>query len=613
MVGNEGNMKRYILFGAGEYGRHAVQVFGKENIAYFVDNDDTLWGQEIEGISVRSPDILREPQNDCMVVITVGERYEKIIRRQLEQDLSIFEYTMLRQEQQRITLEKIQNRSDYIATYRKAIHWIEDHTIADRGICVSSDQMRPYPEVTGYFIPSLLRWGYRDLAILYTKWLCGIQKPDGCWYDSFDQRPYVFDTAQVLKGLLAIRDILPELDNHIICGCEWLISKVQENGRLPMADRDKWDDTRGWSSELIHLYCLSPLYEAAKIYDRREFAEAADRIRAYYLTNYKNKMLDFSLLSHFYAYVVEALLDIGEDDLAREAMDRVAKLQTKDGAVPGMRDAGWVCSTGLFQFALIWFRQGDLEHGNKAFSYACRLQNDSGGWFGSYPSETDTNNTYFPAGEISWANKFFLDALYYKNKAEFERQSGSFKDTISGDDERYQFIAKIVDVGVINENIKITEEKYVADIGCGKGAYLKNLNRVYPNNQYFAVDISESVMSYIGLENVTMQQGTLTNIPFPNDTFDMVYACESMEHAVDISSAIREMCRVTKSGGVVAIVDKNIEALGRLEIEEWEQWFNVEKLVDELKIYCREVYIERDLGYEQSADGLFAGWAGTVR
>lgn len=39
----------------------------------------------------------------------------------------------------------------------------------------------------------------------------------------------------------------------------------------------------------------------------------------------------------------------------------------------------WVCSTGLFQLALVWFRLGELERGNKAFSHACKLQNASGG------------------------------------------------------------------------------------------------------------------------------------------------------------------------------------------------------------------------------------------
>lgn len=43
------------------------------------------------------------------------------------------------------------------------------------------------------------------------------------------------------------------------------------------------------------------------------------------------------------------------------------------------------------------------------FNYACKLQNKSGGWYGSYLSEENENeiNTYFPNSEISWAVKYF--------------------------------------------------------------------------------------------------------------------------------------------------------------------------------------------------------------
>ena len=79
--------------------------------------------------------------------------------------------------------------------------------------------------------------------------------------------------------------------------------------------------------------------------------------------------MDFSLLSHFYAYVMEGLLDMGEERLVREAMDNLAKYQSGDGAVPAFYDTNWVCSTGLFQLALVWFRLGDTERGNNQLGF----------------------------------------------------------------------------------------------------------------------------------------------------------------------------------------------------------------------------------------------------
>ena len=92
-----------------------------------------------------------------------------------------------------------------------------------------------------------------------------------------------------------------------------------------------------------------------------------------------------------------------------------------------------MCSTGLFQLAIVWYKLGNIEKGNRALEYATKLQNKSGGWYGSYGDyeKMDGRNkeyfpTYFPISEISWAVKYFLDAIYYKNVAEFNNISSIF-------------------------------------------------------------------------------------------------------------------------------------------------------------------------------------------
>lgn len=83
---------------------------------------------------------------------------------------------------------------------------------------------------------------------------------------------------------------------------------------------------------------------------------------------------------------MEALLDIGRKDVVEDAMEKIAKIQRIDGAIPAYRNCHWVCSTGLFQLAIVWFKLGDGKRGNKAFDYAVKLQNKSGGWYGGYPA-----------------------------------------------------------------------------------------------------------------------------------------------------------------------------------------------------------------------------------
>ena len=296
------------------------------------------------------------------------------------------------------------------------------------GITVTNRERSIYPEVSGYYIPTLLRWGEEERAQAFAGHLCSIQKEDGSWYDSGDVAPYVFDSAQILKGLLAMRKRMPEADEHIIRGCDWILTNMQEDGRLTTPSRDAWGDDEDFCSELIHIYCLSPIREAGEIYGRQDYTEAVQKILDYYKREKMDRIKHFSLLSHFYAYVMEGLYDLGETALCREAMMNLEQYRNNRGGIPGLKDVPWVCSTGLFQLAIVWYKLGEPERGDSLFEYALSLQNESGGWYGSYPGpglaaklyRGRRKPFYFPDEEISWAVKYYLDALAFKGKKDTE-------------------------------------------------------------------------------------------------------------------------------------------------------------------------------------------------
>ena len=60
----------------------------------------------------------------------------------------------------------------------------------------------------------------------------------------------------------------------------------------------------------------------------------------------------------------------------------------------------------------------------------------------------------------------------------------------------------------------------------------------YPSNTYFAVGLSETVMTKIN-KTVSKKSGRLTNIPHENEKFDFVYVCEALEHAININGALQ--------------------------------------------------------------------------
>ena len=597
---------RYVIFGAGNFGTQAIDLIGKSNIEFFIDNNVNKQKRKFCGFEVLSLENAKNKIDDVCIIIAMSDIYIKDVQEQLIEN-NINNYKTINQLKMELTKQKLLLRTDYVNVYNKAINWIKSNTINNQGIINNSNLKKIYPEVTGYYIPSLIRWGYRDLAIDYARYLCSIQNSDGAWYDTENKNPYIFDSAQILKGLIAVRHLYPEVEKHIIAGCDWILTNMNDDGKLIAPLKDIWGDGKTFS-ELIHTYCISPIKDAGIIYNRNDYIEKADKIAHYYTSKYREDILNFNLLSHFYAYVMEAMLDIGETSLVKEAMDKIETIQKSSGGIPAYNNVDWVCSTGLFQFAVVWFRLGELEKGNKVFNYACKLQNKSGGWYGRYLSEENENeiNTYFPNSEISWAVKYFLDALYYKNLAQFKFQAPMFLDSIEITDGRYKCIEEIMK--------KIDSCAKVLDVGCGKGRYLKELVKTHSTVKYYAVDISLEVMKFFEIPGVEKKQGNLTNIPYENNKFDFTYSCEALEHAVDISSAIREMCRVTKSGGYVAVIDKNKDMLGYYDIEEWEQWFDENELKQELLKYCSDVIVKKNINFDDKpANGLFYCWIGKIK
>lgn len=310
----------------------------------------------------------------------------------------------------------------------KAKKWIHNNIVDNNGgIVVTHKQRITYPEVTGYFIPSLLKVGEKELAISFARHLCEIQKPNGAWHDPSDRFPFVFDGGQILKGLIAIREYLPEVDENIIKGIDWIFSNMKDTGELNQPKNDLWGDKDDYCNELIHIYCMSPIIDAGKLFNRPDYIEKANKVLDHYIKNYRERIVNFSLFSHFYAYVIEGLIDCGRVEIAREAMSNYEKYRRKDGSVYAWNNAGWTCSTATFQFAIIWYKLDERGKADKSYEYACSLQNETGGWYGSYVhSPLDyidiafKRRLYEKKQEISWAVKFFIDATYYKEQSKIK-------------------------------------------------------------------------------------------------------------------------------------------------------------------------------------------------
>src|SRR5262249_28563163 len=132
-------------------------------------------------------------------------------------------------------------------------------------------------------------------------------------------------------------------------------------------------------SEYGNLYVLPPMLEAGQKLSEPKYITAATRAMEYFrskpdLVVFKSEL---GTLSHYFAYMMEALVDLGEIELAERGLQQARAIQKKSGAIPAYPGVDWVCSTGMAQLAIAWYKLGQREYADKALTYLEGIQNPS--------------------------------------------------------------------------------------------------------------------------------------------------------------------------------------------------------------------------------------------
>jgi ubiquinone/menaquinone biosynthesis C-methylase UbiE len=167
---------------------------------------------------------------------------------------------------------------------------------------------------------------------------------------------------------------------------------------------------------------------------------------------------------------------------------------------------------------------------------------------------------------------------------------------------------RIYHVQLILEWFGDLDGRRVLDVGSGKGRFARVLKDRHPSASICAFDLAEAMLRCVP-QGITACAGSMTALPFGNGVFDCAYATESLEHAVNIETAVAEMCRVVKPGGRIVIIDKNADQWGRLKTPAWEKWFERGQIERLLKRHCAEVSSQPISYWEDVApDGLFLAW-----
>lgn len=105
------------------------------------------------------------------------------------------------------------------------------------------------------------------------------------------------------------------------------------------------------------------------------------------------------------------------------------------------------------------------------------------------------------------------------------------------------------------------------DVGCGVGTVTADLAALVAPGRVVGVDASRAALDAAAATAqaagvaVTFEVAEATALPFEDASFDVVHAHQVLQHLPDPVAALREMRRVTRPGGVVAVRDADYAAM----------------------------------------------------
>ena len=120
--------------------------------------------------------------------------------------------------------------------------------------------------------------------------------------------------------------------------------------------------------------------------------------------------------------------------------------------------------------------------------------------------------------------------------------------------------SKVTDWGL--SHVSITEAASILDVGCGGGRTLSKLAALATRGKVYGVDFSAASVtasrkynaSLIAQGRVQVLLGSVSELPFASNTFDLVTAVESHFWWPDLPNDLRETSRVLKPGGTLLLI-----------------------------------------------------------
>jgi len=150
---------------------------------------------------------------------------------------------------------------------------------------------------------------------------------------------------------------------------------------------------------------------------------------------------------------------------------------------------------------------------------------------------------------------------YYQNKKEYiENQDYYDKFARIYENKRGKGYHKMIDeleISILSKYIHPTDK--VLEVGCGTGLILKEIDKKV--SHVVGIDLSSKMLEKAKERGLEVYQAEASDMPFDDNTFDLVYSYKVLAHVEAIEKTLSEIKRVLKPNGIAVLEFYNRNSL----------------------------------------------------
>lgn len=117
-------------------------------------------------------------------------------------------------------------------------------------------------------------------------------------------------------------------------------------------------------------------------------------------------------------------------------------------------------------------------------------------------------------------------------------------------------------------------QKKFLDFGCGNGGRLETLRILHPNWDFYGIDIDPRACRAASMNDFNISCGDILDAKYPSEYFDEINSSQVLEHVKDPLLVLRELRRILKPNGHLAI---DVPNFGSIPAQLFKaRWYNLD-------------------------------------